>query len=1041
MKQFYPTLRKLLFLIVIMGSFHSSFAQDRLINGKVTSKFDGTPLPGVNILVKDQNQGTVSDVDGNYSLSVSDGDILVFSFIGYVQKEIPVSSVTGNTLNVTLSEDVVSLSEVVVTSFGIEQDKKTLGYAVQEIDAEEITRTKQQNVVSALQGQVAGVQITNAGGAPGQSARIIIRGINSLDPSADNQPLFVVDGVPIDNSTVEDLDTRTPRGLSNRAADINPNDIESINVLKGAAATALYGVRAANGAVIITTKKGKPGAVKVNINSTVGFERVNQYPEFQEVYGQGFGGEYDPDSFWPAWGAPIAEVAETVPGHKYEDNWRDVMETGVQIDNSISVSGGSEKATFYGSLSNLMHDGIIPFSEWERTTAKVSGSIKISEKFDFTGSVNYINSGGNRVPHDRFMERMVYWTETQDVNDYINPDGTMNSIGTNTNPLYDARFSTFEDNVNRTIGNLRFTYKPADWINITYLVGTDFYSDARTEITPGPLGIDGEAPLSSTGFINENRINSRDFNSNLFVTLTGNFTEKFRATLRLGNDIFERNYERVNAEAEDFIIPNFYDLSYATQISTSQDKRKRRLVGFYGDLMLDYDNFLFLNITGRNDLSSTLPKDNNSFFYPSVNLGFVFSEAFDLPDFLTFGKLRASWAKVGKDTDPYLLGQTYTAPEQYPLGGEAGLTRYSQYGDPDLKPEETVAFELGTNLRFLDNRIGLDFTWYRSNSKDQIVRVPISDATGYSIYITNAGNIVNKGIEFILSGTPVRTEDFNWDVSLNLSHNNNEVVKIREGIDEIVVGSQFGYAGSTVTMKLIEGEAYGNIYGSSYERYYPGGAPEDLIHLDEDRPIIIGDNGFPVRNGDQLILGNTVPKWFGGLRNTFSYKAFDFSFLIDFRADVEQYNQYDNFFSAFGIAAYTANRNETKVFEGVTADGSPNTQEVWLGQGIGPDGFDYGAGYYRNHYRTTSENFVQDASFIKLRNVTIGYNFQPGLLEATPFKSARISVAANNIILYTPWDGFDPESFSAGAGGNAVGFSGLGYPGVKSLFFTLNLGL
>lgn len=1014
------------------------YAQERTISGRITSEEESSALPGVNIIIQGTTQGTVSDIDGNYRINVPDENTtIVFSFIGYETQEIQVGN--RSVIDVSLDADVQQLSEVVVTSFGIEQEKKSLGYSVQEISSEEIVSTKQQNLVSALQGQVAGVQITNSGGAPGQSARIIIRGINSLDPNADNQPLFVVDGVPVDNSTVESAGT--PRGLSNRAADINPNDIASMNILKGAAATALYGVRAANGAVIITTKKGKPGEIRVNVNSSVGFEEINRYPEFQEIYGQGFGGEYDPDSFWPSWGAPIAEVAETVPGHQYEDNWRDVMETGVQFDNSVSVSGGSENATFYGSLGHLSHEGILPFSEWDRTSAKLSGAIKISEKFDFSGSVNYINSGGNRVPHDRFMERMVYWAETQDVTDYINPDGTMRSVGTNTNPIYDARFSTFEDNVNRTIGNLRFSYKPADWIDITYLVGTDYYSDSRTEITPGPLGIDGESPLSSTGFINETRINSRDFNSNLFITLSKQINEQFNATLRVGNDIFERDYERVDAEGSDFVIPQFYDLSYTRQISTAQDKRKRRLVGFYGDLMLDYNNMLFLNITGRNDLTSTLPEGNNSFFYPSVNLGFVFSEAFEMPDILTFGKLRASWAKVGKDTNPYLIGQTYTSPAQYPLNGQVGFTRFSEFGDPELKPEETVALEFGTDLRFLDNRLGLDFTWYKSNSRDQIIPVPVSDATGFSTFITNAGEIENRGIELVLNGTPLRNSEFSWDVSFNLSHNKNEVVDIREGIEEIVVGSQFGYAGSTITMILIEGEEYGNIYGSSYQRYYPNGEPEDLLFLDEDRQVVIGDDGFPVRNGNQLILGNAVPKWFGGLKNTLNFKGFDFSFLIDFRADVEQYNQYDNFFAAFGIAEYTANRNEFKVFDGVLADGSPNTQEVWLGQGVGPDGVDYGAGFYRNHYRTTSENFVQDAAFIKLRNITLGYSFQPELLEATPFRSARLSVAANNIILYTPWDGFDPESFSAGAGGNAIGFTGLGYPGVRSLYFTINLGL
>lgn len=1024
-------------MIMATFQFVEVHAQERAVSGRVISAEDNAGLPGVNIIIKGSSQGAVTDADGNFRLNVpNENTTLVFSFVGFQTQEVKVGNKT--VFNITLRADITELAQVVVTSFGIEQEKKVLGYSVQELGSEEITRTKQQNVVSALQGQVAGVQVTNAGGAPGQSARIIIRGVNSLDPNADNQPLFVVDGVPIDNSTIED-NNRTPRGLSNRAADINPNDIESMTVLKGAAATALYGVRAANGAVIITTKKGKAGAVKVNINSTIGFEEVNRFPRFQKTYGQGFSGVYNPDSFWPSWGAPIAAVADTVPGHQFEDNWRDVMETGMQIDNSVSISGGNENATFYGSFSRLDQGGILPFSEWDRTTAKLSGDIKVSEKFNFSGSVNYINSGGNRVPHDRFMERMVYWSATRDVTDYINPDGTMKTYGNN-NPVYDARFSTFQDDVNRIIGNLMLNYKPTDWLGFTYRVGTDYYSDSRTEITPGPLGIDGEQPLDDGGFIRETRINSRDLNSNLFMTLSKELNEKFHASLRVGNDVFERNYERIDANGENFVIPNFFDLSYASQISNSQDKRKRRLVGVYGDLMLDYNNFLFLNVTGRNDWSSTLPKANNSFFYPSVNLGFVFSEAFDTPQFLSFGKLRASWAKVGKDTEPHLLGATYATSSIYPLNGQVGFSRVSRFGDPELKPEETYSVELGTSLQFLVNRLGIDFTWYKSNSKNQIIPVPVSDASGYSIFITNAGEIENRGIELVLTGTPIRSNDFSWDISFNLSKNNNKVVDIREGIDEIVVGRQFGYVGSTVTMKLVEGEPYGNLYGRSYVRYYPEGAPEDLLYLDRDRPLVIGTNGFPIANRDQLILGNAIPKWFGGLRNSFAYKGLDLSFLVDFRADVEQYNQYDNFFSAFGIAEYTLDRNETRVFEGVTADGSQNTQEVWLGQGVGPDGVNYGAGYYRNHYRGVSENFVQDASFIKLRNITLGYNFQQGLLDATPFRSARFSVAANNIILYTPWDGFDPESFSAGAGGNAVGLTGLGYPGVRTLFFTLNLG-
>ena len=1010
-------------------------AQQTEVTGTVTVASDGMPLPGVNVLVKGTNDGTVTDMDGNYAIEVAADAVLVFSSLGFENQE---QAIEGRSvINVAMIEDMEGLDEVVVTSLGIEREKKALGYAVQEIQGEDITKTNQPNIVSALQGQTAGVQITNSGGAPGQSARIIIRGVNSLDPNADNQPLFVIDGVPVDNSTTES--GSTPRGLSNRAADINPNDIESMNVLKGAAATALYGVRAANGAVIITTKKGKAGDVRINVNSSIGFEEVNQYPEIQDVYGQGFGGVYDPNSFWPNWGPSIDEIREIDPDAQINDIWRDAMRTGVQIDNSFNISGGNEKANFYASLNNLDQEGIIPFSDWGRTSARLNGELKFSDQFKVAGNMSYTISGGNRVPHDRFMERMVYNTPMQDINDYINEDGTMKSIGTNTNPIYDARFSTFEDEVNRIIGNLNFTYSPFEWMDVNYLIGTDFYTDSRTEITPGPLGIEGEVPLSSQGFITETRIDSRDINSNLFITLKKQWDDKWNTTLRVGNDVFERDYERVDATGENFVIPQFYDLSYASQISNSQDKRKKRLVGLYGDLMVDYDDMLFLNITARNDWTSTLPQGNNSFFYPSVNLGFAFTEAFEMPEVLSYGKLRASYAEVGKDTDPYRIGQTYTSPGIFPLGGEVGFTRFSQFGDLGLKPERTTSIELGTDLRFFGNRLGIDFTWYKSNSKDQIIPVPVSESSGFSTFITNAGEIENQGVEFIITGNPIRTEDFTWNVTLNAAYNQNEVVSIREGIEQIQVGSQYGYAGSTVTMQLIEGEAYGNIFGSSYERY---GADANNLFLNEDLPKVIGENGFPVRNGNQLILGNTTPKWIGGLKNDFTYKNFDLSFLIDFRTGLEQYSQYDNFFSAFGIAEYTLDRNETRVFEGVLADGTPNTQEVWLGQGEGPDGRDYGAGYYRNNYRTVSENFVHDASFIKLRNISLGYNFGDNVLDAISFlETARVSVAANNIILYTPWDGFDPESFSAGAGGNATGFTGLGYPGVQSLFFTLNLGL
>ena len=1019
------------FLMICLLAF-PAIAQQQ-ISGKVTSAEDGLPLPGVSILLQGTKTGAVTDIDGNYSIGVPGPNaVLIFSFIGYQDKNVPVGN--NSTLDVTLLVETSQLDEVIVTAFGISQEKKSLGYSAQNINADEIIKSKQPNVVNALQGQVAGVQVTNSGGAPGQSARIIIRGINSLDPSADNQPLFVVDGVPVDNSTVES--SGTPRGMSNRMADINPNDVESMSVLKGAAATALYGVRAANGAVIITTKKGKSGEIRVDFNSSLGFDKLVKTSDFQDQYGQGFSGVRNDDDFWPAWGANIAE--ENDPTYVYQDNWKRAFDTGIQFDNSLSVSGGNEKATFYGSFGRLDQNGIIPFSTWDRTSAKLSGTVTASEKFNFSASMSYSNSGGNRVPHDRFLERMMYWSETSDVRDYINPDGTMKSVGTNTNPIYDARFSTYTDDVNRMIGNLNFNYSPAEWVTLSYRLGMDTYSDSREGITPGPMGIDGEVPLSSTGEIEESKINSRDLTSNFYITLKKQWNQNWNTQLRLGNDIFERKYDMISVSGSNFVIPGFYNINNTTQVFGAMDKSIRRLVGLYGDLMVDYKNFLFLNITGRNDISSTLPKSNNSFFYPSVNLGYVFSENLDLPRWIAFGKIRASVAQVGKDTSPHLLGATFVSPDDFPLDGQVGFSRNSSFGDPNLKPETTNSLEFGAQLAFFGNRLNLDATYYKSNAEDQIIPVPISDATGFSSYITNAGEIENRGWELVLGGSPIDQGDFRWDVIANLTTNKNEIKSIREGIDQIVVGSQFGYAGSTVTMILKEGQAYGNIYGSSYTR--PGADAEADV-LDSSLPMLIGANGFPVRNGAQLVLGNAVPKFFGGLRNNFSYKGLELSFLIDFRTGMEQYNQFANFISAFGKGSESLARNDTRVFEGVLADGSQNSKEVWLGQGVGPDGVDYGAGYWRNHHRTVSENFVQDASFIKLRNITLAYSLLPSTLERTPFRTARISLAANNIILSTPWDGFDPESFSSGAGGNAIGFTGLGFPGVQSYFLTLNLGL
>ncbi len=1015
--------------------------QGRSVSGTVLSS-EGMVLPGVSVIIKGTQLGTVTDVQGAYRVAIPAEDaVLVFSFIGYQTIEQPVQGRT--VVDVRLNPDVMQLSEVVVTAFGIEQDKQGLGYTVQSVSGDNIAKMHQPNIVSSLQGQVAGVQITNSGGAPGMSARILIRGLTSLNPGMSNQPLFVVDGVPIDNSTFEvasGASENTPRGLSNRAMDINPNDIESVTVLKGAAATGLYGVRAAPGAIVITTKKGKAGRVQISASSTLGFESINKYPDYQDEFGQGTNGEYLPQDIFPSWGAPFSVASEIDPTYRYYDNPRNVMQTGKMFDNHISISGGNDLATFYASISNIDHEGVIPFSTWGRTAAKISGTLKFSDKLSVSSSANYTNSGGNRVPHDRLMENLMYFPTSRDVRNFEDENGYQNYVGLSDNPLYTAKYSPYVDNVDRFLGNMYLKYAVLPWLSLNYRVGTDFYNDFREEIAPGPKGPEDEFPLDGLGFMVHTRINSRIINSNFYTELNRNVSEKLNATLRLGHELFQEERNSAETRGDEFEIPEFFQFSNTKQLQTIQRLYQRRLIGVYGDISLNYDDILHLNITGRNDWTSTLPTQNNSFFYPSVSLSFVFNDVLNLPATLSYGKLRAAFGAVGKDTDPYLTSTVYTKGVGFPIDGVLGFSRGNLKGSNELKPERTTTLEFGTDLNFFGNRLGLEFTWYKSNSRDQIFRVPVSETTGYAEIVTNVGEIENNGVELILSGTPVVSGDFRWDVLLNFTRNRNRIVEMAEGLNEFTIASQFGYVGSTVTMKLKEGDAYGNLYGSSYQRYYAT-LPTDLRYLDHDRALLIGANGFPVPNTQQLILGNSQPKWLGGIRNTLSYRNVTFSFLIDARWGLDQYDQYHNFLSAFGKLSYSEDRDDVVIFDGLTGDGSVNSTPVWLGQAIGPDGANYGAGFYRTYHRNVSENFVKDASFIKLRNVSIGYELPGTIIERTPFQSVSISATVNNIILWTPWTNYDPESFSGGAASNGTGFSGLGYPGVMSTLFSLNLTL
>jgi TonB-linked SusC/RagA family outer membrane protein len=762
------------------------------------------------------------------------------------------------------------------------------------------------------------------------------------------------------------------------------------------------------------------------------------------MFSQGSMSIYSATDFFPSWGPTVEEAKALDPTHpdKIFHHYARGFEKGSQFRNTLTMSGGTEAALLSSSFSYFNQEGVIPNSDYRNISARVNGQFRLSDKLRFNPSLYFINSGGLRVNADRYNEQLSYWSPRHDVKDYINPDGTMKTYG-NDNPIYGTYSNRFRDNVNRLLGNAAFTYSPLKWLDLDYKLGMDFFADNRRHTGPGPKGLVGEIPFSDNGlgFVTEDRLSQVILNSIAMATLKKAWTDKFTTVFRAGHEVRMRKYTRVSASGDELDVPELLSLNN-TKIRTNTEYREDyRIVSAYGDLALSWNNFLFLDVTGRNEWSSTLSFTENSFFYPSVSLSYVFSDHLKMPNWLSMGKLRASWAETGKDTDPYETS-TIFSPSVVTSSGQVIWTRSDTKGDAGLKPERTTSIEFGTDLRFLKGRLGLDFTWYKLNSRDQIIPVAVSPTTGFTSVIINAGEIENKGIEIVLNANPVNNSNFRWDATLNFSRNRNKVVRIREGLTEIVLASHFGYAGSTATMKYVPGYAVGNIYGSSYSRYY-GSKTDDGVTVDHSLPLVIaatGSNaGFPVRDGTQRILGNSQPDWIGGITNTFSYKNFTLSFLWETQQGQDRYNQLGNFMSAFGIAKYTENRNTTTTFEGVLPNGTPNTQVVFLGQGVGPDGRNYTAGFYRNVHRTVTENFVEDASWVRLRNLSLSYDFPSRLFRNKVIQGATLTFTGNNLLLFTDYSGYDPETSSFSAGSNVDAFTGFTYPAVRSYLFSVNL--
>lgn len=1028
-----------------------AIAQGQTVSGTVNSEEDGNPLPGVSVLLQGTNTGTVTDLDGVYSIVVPNGSgILVFSYLGFVTQSISVEN--RPTIDVAMVQDISQLGEVVVTALGIERSEQSLGYSTQSVDSRLLNANREVNLVNALQGKIAGVAINSTGGAPGQGSNIQIRGINSIDPSRDNQPLFVIDGVLIDNSTSTFGSGAELRAMSNRAADINPADIEKINVLKGGAATALYGLRGANGVIVITTKSGQQGDIRVNYSGTYGFEQVNKFPDIQDTYTQGWYGVYNSDDFWPSWGPTVEEARQMDPTHPASlyRHVEDAFGTGTQFRNNVSVSGGTERINFLASLSQLDQKGILPGTDYSNYQARLNTTAKISEKLSVGINLSYTNSGGYRYNAIRYNEQLVYWSPRHNVRDFREENGTMRSYGGTANPMYVAHTNRLKDNVDRLIGSTNISYQPTDWLDFSLRAGVDTYAENRLRTAPGFQDLEGERLVSENGIsaapgrglVYDYNTRFRTINTTFIASANHTFSNGLNGTIRLGHELYDRRVSNTGVEGADLTVYNWFNLRNANILTAVQNDSEYRLMGTFGELSLDYKDFLYLTITGRNDITSSLLSPNNSFFYPSASLSYIFSENIRLPNVIDQGRFKFSYAEIGKDAAEYSTSGGFSSYTGLPTG-YIGFTRPSLLGDPDLRPEFTKTFETGLEIGFFESRVNLDVTYYNSLSSDQIIRVPVSSATGFVTAAVNAGSMRNKGVEVTVSATPVQNSRFSWDTQFNFAANRNKVVDIGENLTgEIVVASQSGYVGATVTMKLIPGEAYGSLFGTVLQRDYGGEVP-DPIRVDKSKPVVVGDHGFPLREpiSVQKILGNAQPKWIGGWSNTLSYGDFSLMALVDARIGQYRYNQLANFYSAFGMSKRTEDRNDYRVFEGVLADGTPNTQEVWLGQGEDPlHEVDYGDGYYRLHYRGVSEHFVEDASWVRLRSVSLTYNLPISILPKNFIRNASLSITGNNLWLWTEYTGYDPESSSFPAGSNIDGFAGFTYPGVRSYLFTLNLG-
>ncbi len=1028
--------RKIIGLIVfVIISSVSVYAQFSIVKKRVLQA-DG--LPAINYEIR--------SIDGLHKFASTDKGGYFSATFPDSLKEILITN-TILTEVARLTQDSIirmnhhEIDEVVVSAMQLPVQKRATGYSIQVIHKSDDNQTND-NLLTKLSGVSPGVTIQNSGGAPGQSVRIVIRGNNSLDPMANNQPVFFLNGMPLDNSTNPGFGSSESFAYSNHLVDINDNDISDITILKGAGASSLYGMQAANGAVLLNTKTAVHNGFHIQMSTGFNFDKVTKFPKQQTTYLAGWYGQPNYLSYNFPFHA-FGPKADTMPGSQFYNNLENFFNTGLGNYQNFNITDKNETSDIYFSLANLSHDGVIPSSSYNRQNVLFQVGYNFTRKFRIEVLNQYSNSATVMIPQGNDAEitsgaiaQLYYYPTSINVLDYQKKDGTMNVYTPwVSNPIYLAKNYHSNDKVNRYLGMLTISYKPLKNSLIKSISGIDTYDDQRKRILPGPAGIDGEIPISSTGEIQLTTIKYRQLYNNSLIQYVLPIND-FNITGVLGEELIVRSSKINDILGQQFNVPGFYDVSNTEDqryLSTETDKNNAAI---YGEAILSYKNYWFTTLTGRQDWTSTLPEQNRSFFYPSVNSSLIFTELPFIQNFskligLNQGQFRISYAEAGKDARPYQTGAYYSYYNHF--NSSVAFTKNQNVGSLDLKPERSHSFETGLFLSMVNNRLQTDLTYYHTLSNDLIVSIPISFTTGFENYTTNAGSILNKGLELQLSGTIIQSNTFSWQMTVGYSKNINRVVRLAEGLNYIELpGSSYMYGGP-VTIRLDEGYAYGNIYGTSYLRSTIG---KDNNEIDKNAPLLIDSKGFPVVDYQPKILGNIQPDYILTLTNTLKFHNFKLDALFEFKKGGDVFNEPESFFAAQGTSMETANRDKTQLFEGVDENGNPNTKEVWLGQGVyGGDGVNYGDGYYRNVYRKVAENFVVDASWLKLRDARLSYVFNKsfGILQ-----QFSCFAGISNLIIRTPFKGFDPEESQYGAGSNIQGLQGRGNPPVTSSYIGLS---